>query len=622
MKWFYYQIYFFSNVDLTTRCILMRQQYSVNQHPIQTLLSWIQSGEIAIPEIQRPFVWTAIKVRDLLDSLYKGFPVGYLIAWRNPSVRLKDGTTSEGKRILIDGQQRVTALMAALLGKEVLNSDYKKIRIKIAFHPALRKFEVSNPAIQKDKAWIDDIAKVLSPEFKMLDFVSKYYADNPEADQNEIFESIELLRGIVQNHIGLIELNSELDIETVTEIFIRINSKGVVLSQADFAMSKIASNEMYGGNTLRKCIDYFCHLSVSPEFYSVIEKVDKEFAQSEHFKKMAWLKNENEDLYEPSYTDMLRVAFTSEFKRGRLEELVALLSGRNFITREYEDEIARQSYQMLEKGIHNFMNETHFKRFLMIIKSAGFIDRSMIRSQNALNFAYIVYLTLRNQNVEQGKIEQLVRKWYVMSVLTGRYSSSPESSFDLDIKRIDELGVEEYLINNIEKAELSDAFWQVGLPQQLNTSVGSSPYFKVYLASQVKNNDKGFLSKDITVRDLILHKGDVHHIFPRNYLKKHGLTRGRYNQIANYVIMQSEINIAIGNKAPAEYFKELIEQCKDPDRLKKYGNITDMDELRNNFRMNCIPEDMDQMTIEDYDRFLVLRRNLISEKIRAYYESL
>lgn len=600
----------------------MRQQYSVNQHPIQTLLSWIQSGEIAIPEIQRPFVWTAIKVRDLLDSLYKGFPVGYLIAWRNPSVRLKDGTTSEGKRILIDGQQRVTALMAALLGKEVLNSDYKKIRIKIAFHPALRKFEVSNPAIQKDKAWIDDIAKVLSPEFKMLDFVSKYYADNPEADQNEIFESIELLRGIVQNHIGLIELNSELDIETVTEIFIRINSKGVVLSQADFAMSKIASNEMYGGNTLRKCIDYFCHLSVSPEFYSVIEKVDKEFAQSEHFKKMAWLKNENEDLYEPSYTDMLRVAFTSEFKRGRLEELVALLSGRNFITREYEDEIARQSYQMLEKGIHNFMNETHFKRFLMIIKSAGFIDRSMIRSQNALNFAYIVYLTLRNQNVEQGKIEQLVRKWYVMSVLTGRYSSSPESSFDLDIKRIDELGVEEYLINNIEKAELSDAFWQVGLPQQLNTSVGSSPYFKVYLASQVKNNDKGFLSKDITVRDLILHKGDVHHIFPRNYLKKHGLTRGRYNQIANYVIMQSEINIAIGNKAPAEYFKELIEQCKDPDRLKKYGNITDMDELRNNFRMNCIPEDMDQMTIEDYDRFLVLRRNLISEKIRAYYESL
>lgn len=128
------------------------QRYTVTPHPIDTLLTWVKSGEIAIPEIQRPFVWNAAKVRDLLDSLYRGYPVGYLISWRNPSVRLKDGTTSAGKRILIDGQQRVTALMAALLGREVLTQDYDTVRIRIAFHPTEERFEVFNPAIGKNAA--------------------------------------------------------------------------------------------------------------------------------------------------------------------------------------------------------------------------------------------------------------------------------------------------------------------------------------------------------------------------------------------------------------------------------------------------------------------------------------
>src|SRR5688572_25276176 len=130
------------------------QRYSVTPQPIETLLSWVKSGEIAIPEIQRPFVWEATKVRNLLDSLYKGFPVGYLIAWRNPTVRLKDGSRSEGKRILIDGQQRVTALMASILGYEVVTKDYETVRIRIAFHPLEKRFEVTNPAIAKDSAWI------------------------------------------------------------------------------------------------------------------------------------------------------------------------------------------------------------------------------------------------------------------------------------------------------------------------------------------------------------------------------------------------------------------------------------------------------------------------------------
>src|SRR5687768_9097914 len=150
------------------------QRYSVSPHPIETLLTWVKSGEIAIPEIQRPFVWEATKVRNLLDSLYRGYPVGYLISWRNPTVKLKDGSSSAGKRVLIDGQQRVTALMAALLGEQVVTKDYEKVRIRIAFHPLEEKFEVSNPAISKNLEWIPDIAEIFAPGASLFALVNSY----------------------------------------------------------------------------------------------------------------------------------------------------------------------------------------------------------------------------------------------------------------------------------------------------------------------------------------------------------------------------------------------------------------------------------------------------------------
>ena len=369
---------------------------------------------------------------------------------------------------------------------------------------------------------------------------------------------------------------------------------------------------------LRKAIDYFCHLAIAPEFYRDLQN-DKEFAECDFLPQMSWLRNENDDLYDPSYTDMLRVAFTSEFRRGRLEDLVALLSGRNFETRQYEEAIVEESFNRLKKGISQFVNETHFKRFLMIIRSAGFVDASMIRSQNSLNFAYILYLTLRNQGMANADIGGYVRRWFVMSMLTGRYSSSPESTFDQDIRQIHDLGVKEYA-NILIRGELSDAFWESVLPQALNTSVASSPYFRLFEAAQIKMNDKGFLSRDITVKDLIEVQSDVHHIFPRNYLKKNGLNRAQYNQIANYVVAQSEINISISSKEPRIYFSQLLEQCQGGQ--KRYGSITDLDDLKNNFRANCIPDGMEEMTVDDYPSFLSMRRMLMAQKIRKYFEGL
>lgn len=593
------------------------QKYTVNQHLIETILAWVNSGEIAIPEIQRPFVWDSSKVRDLMDSLYQGYPIGYIIAWRNPNVRLKDGSLSEGKKVLIDGQQRITALTAAILGQYVINKTYERVKIKIAFHPIDERFEVQNPAILKDKTWLHDISEVMNGS--VLKIVREFLKLNPEANEEHIEKTITRLVNIPKKQIGLIELSPDLDIETVTEIFIRINSKGVVLSQADFAMSKIAADTENGGNELRKAIDYFCHLSIAPEFYNHIVDNDKEFTRTEYFQKMEWLKTENEDLYDPDYNDLIRVAFTSQFNRGRLSDLVSLLSGRNFETRTYESEISQKSFLALKKGVLNFINETNFKRFLMIIKSAGFISPELIRSKNAINFAYIVYLKLKELGVNSVAIESYVKRWLVYSILTGRYSGSPESLFDYDIKQITQKPFDEYLREK-EESELSEAFWNASLPQSLDTSVASSPYFHVFLAAQVKANDKGFLSKDVLVSDLISLRGDIHHLFPKDYLKKNGLDRSKYNQIANYVIMQSEINIKIGNKPPKEYFDLIKRQMSE--NHKQLSGISTEQELFDNLRMHCVPIEIMEMTISDYQNFLILRRKLMANKIKEYYFSL
>ncbi len=595
------------------------QRYSVTPHPIETLLTWVKSGEIAIPEIQRPFVWDSTKVRNLLDSLYQGYPVGYLISWRNPTVKLKDGTASVGKRILIDGQQRVTALMAALLGQEVLTKDYETVRIRIAFHPVDERFEVRNPAIAKDKAWIDDVIKIFGPDADLIELTEQYVAANEGVDRKAIGKVLQRVGKIVNNHVGLIELAEDLDIETVTEIFIRVNSAGTELSQADFAMSKIAVNETFGGNELRKAIDYFCHLAVAPEYYSKIEKGDPAFADSDFWAKMRWLKDVNEDLYDPTYTDMLRVAFTSEFGRGRLQDLVALLSGRNFETREYEEVIAEDSFKRLRSGIEAFMSKTHFDRLTMILRSSGFLTSGLIRSQNAVNFAYILYLRGRSEGLAADDLERLVRRWYAMSILTRRYSGSPESSFDYDIRQVSTHGLTNYVSAVIEN-ELPPSYWTGMLPQLMDTSSSTSPYFVAYQAAQSRLGDRGFLSTDITVRDLILNRGDKHHVFPRKHLQQRGLSRGRYNQIANFVIAQSEINIAIGHRAPEEYFKDLADQVRGGK--KKYGGIVDPERLKENFKQNCLPETLADGLVPEYDDFLAERRRLMALRIKKWFEIL
>lgn len=595
-------------------------KFEVNNVSVSTLLEYIKDGTIAIPEIQRPFVWDTTKVRNLIDSLYREYPVGYIITWKSPDVKLKDGTSSEGKQILIDGQQRVTALTAALLGQEVLDENYKKKRIKIAFNILTEEFQTNNPAIEKQEEWISDISEFMKDDFNVFDFISGY-SKKFNLDANTVSNRVTKLRSIKNVSIGRIELGSSLDIDTVTEIFVRINSEGVVLSQADFAMSKISVNEEYQGNDIRKTIDYFCHFAKTPIDYENIKENDKDFSAKEVFSKITWIKDKNEDLYLPSYVDVLRVAFTYKFKRGKLQDLVSLLSGRDFETREYKEEVVAESFSKLYEGVRQFVNQYNFEKYVMILKSAGIIDGDLVRSQNVLNFGYILYLLLREKEVAPDKIETLVRRWVIMSIITQRYTSSPESQFDLDIRRLNEAEDIVQYIKDEEERRLSDTFWDNILVENFNTSVASSPYWKTFVIAQIKLNNRAFLSKDIDVRTLIEGRGDIHHIFPKDYLQKNGKNnRSIYNQIANFAMLQTEVNIQIGKKAPNEYMKSIIKQCNGQEN--KYGAINNIEDLHKNMEENCIPESLIYMTINDYDDFLKERRKLMANKIKQYYESL
>jgi len=599
---------------------------------ISAILGLIKANDIAIPEIQRPFVWKNKQVRDLMDSLYKGYPVGYIILWKNPNVKLKDGTISAGKKVLIDGQQRVTALMTALAGQNIINEDYKTTRIKIAFDPfaaltgddEAEIFAVQTPAHIKSSRWIPDIAEIFSDDFSRFKFINNYCAANPDMKDESLDSIISKLKGLVNQSIGIIELSDSLQIDIVTDIFVRINSKGTTLNQGDFVMSKIAADEDHGGNTLRKIIDYFSHLTVEPAYYDYMVTHDLDFCSKEnglYKEKLKWLRNDTESIYDPTCDDVIRVAFMHKFQRSKLADLVSLLSGRNFETRDYNVEIIDNTYEEMYKGVLNVISEHNFKQFMIAMKSAGFISRKLINSIMAVDFAYTLYLILKeSKEVSVSEIKHYVQKWYVLSVLTGRYTTSPESSFYKDLKSIKEKGVVATL-QAIEDATLSETFWNVQLVQNLESTSTINPTYQIYLAAQVYFNDTSLLSNNIGVKELIDLGGDVHHIFPKQYLKEQGFEKNQYNQNANYVYLDRPVNESIGKLPPYEYFSAAKRQCSE-DVTKPVGSINDIDLLESNMTMNCIPKDIFNMDSESYYRFLQERRMLMAHKIKEYYYNL
>src|SRR4029079_4159539 len=118
--------------------------------------------------------------------------------------------------------------------------------------------------------------------------------------------------------------------------------------------------------------------------------------------------------------------------------------GRNFETKQFEEVIAEESFGKLKRGVLAFINKTHFDRITMILRSAGFVTRDLIGGRNAVNFAYILYLRGRSEGVPAAELERLVRRWYAMSILRGRYTGSPETAFDFDIRQVGSRGLAAY----------------------------------------------------------------------------------------------------------------------------------------------------------------------------------
>ncbi|MDY4655343.1 MAG: DUF262 domain-containing protein [Eubacteriales bacterium] len=603
---------------------MIGEKFTLLQYSVSGILGLIETEQFVIPEIQRPFVWKRSQVRDLIDSLYNGYPTGYIITWKNPDVKTKDGSKSNGKHVLIDGQQRITALMAAIAGKEVLDEDFNLDRIKIAFNPLAtddsKRFAVQDASHLKDKRWIPDISVIFSTNFKSRAFENEYAKANPNVDLDELADILGKLKGIANRQIGVIELDHSLEIDEVTEIFIRINSKGTALSQSDFVMSKMAADTEHGGNMLRKTVDYFCHLAAKPEFYSHMI-LDKEFQLSQYAGKIKWLSKDYDDIYDPDYGDMLRVSFMHQFRRGKLADLVSLLSGRDFETKEYREDIIESSYNKLDKGIKNFIDEYNFNQFIMAIKGAGFISNKLLNSAMTLDFAYTLYLMLLDDpTVPNAQIKRYVQKWFVMSTLTSRYIGSPETVMDRDMRAIAEKGFINYL-NEVEASVLSDNFWKITLPQNLETSSINSPAFNTFIAVQINLNCNSMLMNGTKVADLITISGDVHHIFPRAYLKSNGIdNKTKYNQVANYIYLDTQVNKAISDDAPCVYFTKVKTQCETKNI--ELGNISDENLLKINLEENCIPENVFNMTVSDYDEFLQERRRQMAALVEKYYMGL
>ena len=613
-----------ATVGVCTTGGAMKDCYSVTTYSVQSILGLIDSGDIAIPEIQRPFVWDSTKVRDLIDSLYNGYPTGYLITWKNPDVKIKGGGTAEGKTVLIDGQQRVTALMASLAGLEVLNDDYESKRVKIAFNPLYEgddtPFAVLTPALERSPVWIDDISVLFRADFDSWSYVNAYLGSNPGCDPSVVNRRITDLKAIAGRQLGTIVVNADCGIDEVTDIFIRINSKGAVLSQADFAMSKIAADEVHGGSMMRKAIDYYCHLAAKPEFWDVVA-ADEEFMASEYAPKAAWLKNDKDDIYDPDYSDVLRVSFMTQFGRGKLADLVALLSGRDFEARDYKSEIADDAFSKLREGVLRFMGKDNFQDFVLALRSAGFVSPGLLSSKGAVNFAYMLYLRLREDpSIPSTDVKRWVQRWFVMSTLTGRYSGSAESGMDRDIRRISELGFREYY-SEVVGAKLSDNYWRVELPQDLATTSTRTGAWLVYVASQVKAADNTLFSSGVKVSDTLATIGDIHHIFPKKYLRDAiDAPQRLYNQVANYTFLERRINIKIADNRPGDYFSEARDACLSGAAY--FGDTMGEGEFLANLASNCIPEGVFGMGAEDYESFLAQRRLLMAAKIEAYFKGL
>lgn len=591
--------------------------YKITQYSVSSILGYVENSQIAIPEIQRPFVWKGEEVRALIDSLYEGYPIGYLIVWQNSQVRVRNFGKGGTKKILIDGQQRVTALMAALLGKEVLDEQYQSHRIRIAFNPLAGKgeerFAVCDTKHEEDSRWIPDISIFFRRDFSFRQFEKEYKEANPDEDFTLLEESVDTLKEIVKHQVGVIELSFLLDIDVVSEIFIRINLQGKPLNQEDFVMSKISVNEQYGGDYIRNCIDYFCHLLREPSFYQVLQQNETEFFNSEYGKALTWCQNEEQSLYIPSYADVLKVVLISYFGKTRIGDLVHLLSGRDgekkiFSKKEISKKVSEEAFEKLGAGVKAFVCEENFQGFQKALKKAGYSCSRLLYSQSVLNYCYAMYLLMYRQGIGEKERESLLSKWITMAMITGHYQSGGESTVQKDYANAQEEGFASYLAQ-IEELKLTDEFYNNILSEKFTSTTARTAPFLAYVATQCARGVHSLYS-DVTIEELYKNKTESYQILPKAYLAKCGYkTREIYGQVANLTYISKETKDIIRKKSPVDY-KEDLE--------KAIG----IEKIRTSLKENGLAETIFTANETDAIQILDDRRRQMALEIRDFYKTL
>ena len=537
--------------------------YSLNK-----LMDDIEMGEIGLPDLQRPFVWPNAKVRDLFDSMFRGYPVGYFLFWENKIDKsVKNIGTNQHQKfpslLIVDGQQRLTSLYAVIKGVPVIKDNYDSENIEIAFRPLDGKFEVADAGIRRSPEYIHNISSLFSADSSQYSIIGNYIKKLKEVrEKNDLIltneeitnceKNLEKLFGIKSFPFTALQLSSSIDEEQVAEVFVRINSKGKSLNQSDFILTLMSVFWEDG----RKELEEFCRKS---------RKQEKGVASPFNY------------FIEPDPEQLLRVSIGSGFRRARLKYAYSLLRGKDLETGKFSTEQRDKQFDILRKHQQRTLNIQNWHDFLLIIQQSGFRGRKMISSKLSLMYAYVLFLIGKEDlNVNSKKLNNCIGKFFFMSNITQRYTGgSPETMMERDLADLRSINNSEQFMNWIENAvesELTDDFWKTTLPSRLETSSASSPFLHCYNAALNILEAKALFS-NIKIWDALdpstialKNKVERHHLFPRKYLKEMGIISTRdTNQIANYALVEWRDNISISDEAPKEYFNKYIENMNEED---------------------------------------------------------
>lgn len=574
----------------------MSDIFTTTDYSLRNLVDDIEMGRIGLPDIQRPFVWPDSKVRDLFDSLHRGFPVGHLLFWKNGSATERViGHNKKRKHpelVVVDGQQRLTSLYAILKGAPITDKNWNEKRIRIAFNPMTGKFEVANVAISKDKSWIPDISVVFADSSYTV--IRNYLDANSLVRQvdagmeRRIEKNIERLHRLETFNFTALELNADAQEDVIAEVFVRINSKGQNLKQADFVLTLMSVFWEDG----RKNLEAFCRDAKQPSANPATSPYNH--------------------IIRPDPSQLLRPSVALAFRRASIRHVYSILRGKNLATRVFSEEMRDQQFERLERAQAQTLNLRHWHDFLSCIRMAGYRTRKMIWSDTNLLFSYTLYLIGRTEYaVDEMVLRRTIAQWFFMSAMTRRFSASSETVMEKDLAALQGKTTADDFVGTLKQicdTELTRDYWNIALPNTMKAAW--SPSFEAYLAAMVVL-DAPVLFSNVKLADVLDPATalglpiDKHHLFPKSYLKTLGFDPVKdANRIANYTYMERTDNIRIGDQSPKEYVPRL-KQRFDTGELERMASL------------HALPANWEEM---EYQDFLESRRELMAAIVKKGYD--